>query len=221
MFSGVNWGGSLFLSDCSWERFWSLLWLPFCSSCPFLGDFLFWAVIITVWEAARILSSSVEYLSARLYSSSIVTGESSDRDWKKGVVGPKLLRKFWRTASMLYASICWTTCPNFLVKSVIDSSSRLKMVCSEPMFPFYRTEHKYWEMNAAHNSLNEFMDPLESLWNQARAAPLRLARNTLHRSRSFPLLRIIAWLKCNMWSYRFEEPSYMANDGIAKPWGGS
>ena len=31
-------------------------------------------------EAARILSSSVEYLSTHLYSSSIVTGGSSDSD---------------------------------------------------------------------------------------------------------------------------------------------
>ena len=56
-----------------------------------MAGLLFWAVIITVCEAARILSSSVEYLSARLYSSSIVAGESRDRDWKKRVVGPKLL----------------------------------------------------------------------------------------------------------------------------------
>ena len=66
---------------------------------------------------------------------------------------------------MLYASICWTACPNLLVMSWIDSSSRLKMVCSELMFSFCWTEHKYWETKAAHNSLNEFMDPLESLWN--------------------------------------------------------
>ena len=66
---------------------------------------------------------------------------------------------------MLYVSICWIACPNLLVKSWIDSSSCLKMVCSELMFPFCWTEHKYWETKAAHNSLNEFMDPLESLWN--------------------------------------------------------
>ena len=101
-----------------------------------MSDLLFWAAIITVWEAARILSSSIEYLFARLYSSSIVAGGSRDIDRKKGVVSPKLLRKFWRTASMLYASICWTTCPNLLVKSHIDSSSHLKMVCSEVMLPF-------------------------------------------------------------------------------------
>ena len=89
------------------------------------------------------LSSNVEYMFARLYSSSIVTGGSSDSDLKKRVIGPKLLQKFWRTASMLYASICWTTCPNLLVKSLIDSSSHLKMVCSELMFSFRRTEHKY------------------------------------------------------------------------------
>ena len=59
------------------------------------------------------------------------------------------------------------------------------------MFPFYRIEHKYWEMNAAHSSLNEFIDPLGSLWNQARMGPLRLAENTLHKRRSFLVLRII------------------------------
>ena len=80
---------------------------------------------------------------------------------------------------MLYASICWIAYPNLLVKSRIDSSSRLKMVCSELMFPFFRTEHKYWETKAAHNSLNKFMDPLESLWNQARAGPFRQAGNTV------------------------------------------
>ena len=157
-----------------------------------MADLLFWAVIITVWEAAWILSFSVEYLSARLYNSSIVACGSRDRDWNKGVVDRKLLRKFWRTASMLYASICWTTCPNRLVKSRINSLSRLKMVCSELMFPFCRTKHKYWETNAAHNSLNELMDPLRSLWNQANAGPFRLAGNTLHRRQSFPVLRIIA-----------------------------
>ena len=79
---------------------------------------------------------------------------------------------------MLYASICWTTCSNLLVKSRIDSSSLLNMVCSELLFPFYRTEQKYWEMKEAHNSLNEFMDPLGSLWNQARAGSFRLAGNS-------------------------------------------
>ena len=40
------------------------------------------------------LSSNVEYLSARLYNSSIVVGRSRDSECKNGVVGPKLLRKF-------------------------------------------------------------------------------------------------------------------------------
>ena len=44
----------------------------------------------------------------------------------------------------------------------------------------------------AHNSPNEFRDPLESLWNQAKARTLRLVGNTLHRSRSSPTLRTIA-----------------------------
>ena len=220
MFRGVNWEGSLFLSDCSRECFWFLLLLPFCSGYPFVVGLLFWEVIITVWEATRILSSNIEYLFARLYSYSIVAGGSRDSDWKKGVVSPKLLRKFLRTASLLYASICWIACPNLLVKSLIDSSSFLKMVCSEMMFRFCRTKHKYWETNAAHNSLNELMDPLGSLWNQARAGPFRLARNTLHRRWSFPALIIIAWLKCSMWSGS-KKPLYMENDDMTKPRGGS
>ena len=57
------------------------------------------------------LSSNVEYLSAHLYNSFIVAGESRDSEWKNGVVGPKLLRKFWRTASILYESICWMAPP--------------------------------------------------------------------------------------------------------------
>ena len=69
-------------------------------------DLLFWVVIITVWEAARMLSSSVENLSARRYNSSIVIGGSRDRDLNNGVVGPNLLLKFCRTASILYVSIC-------------------------------------------------------------------------------------------------------------------
>ena len=53
-----------------------------------------WAVIMKVWEAVRILSSSVEYLSARLYNSSIIVGGSRDSEWKNGMVGLKLLLKF-------------------------------------------------------------------------------------------------------------------------------
>ena len=70
-----------------------------------MAGLLFWAVIITVCEAARMLSSRVENLSAQRYSSSMVTGGSSDRDWKNGVVGPKFLLKFCRIASILYMSI--------------------------------------------------------------------------------------------------------------------
>ena len=66
-----------------------------------MDGLLLWAVIITVCEAARIFSSRVEYLSARQYSSSMVSGGSRERDWKKGVVGPKLLWKFCKTASIL------------------------------------------------------------------------------------------------------------------------
>ena len=82
------------------------------------------------------LSSNVEYLFARLYNSSIVAGGSRDSEWKNGVVGLKLMWKFLRTASILDESICWMTPPNLLVKSQMDSSSSLKMVCRELMFPF-------------------------------------------------------------------------------------
>ena len=47
------------------------------------------------------LYSSVENLSARRYNSSMVAGGSKDKNWKNGVVGPKLLWKFCRTASIL------------------------------------------------------------------------------------------------------------------------
>ena len=66
-----------------------------------MAGLLLWAVIITVCEAARIFFSRVEYLFARLYSSSMVAGGSRERDWEKGVVGPNLLWKFYKTASIL------------------------------------------------------------------------------------------------------------------------
>ena len=56
---------------------------------------------MTVYEAAWMLSSNVENLYARRYNSSIVAGGSRVKDWKKGVVGPKLLLKFCKTASIL------------------------------------------------------------------------------------------------------------------------
>ena len=51
-------------------------------------------VIMTVCADARMLSSSVEYLYASLYNSSIVAGGSKDNEWKKGVDGLKLLLMF-------------------------------------------------------------------------------------------------------------------------------
>ena len=135
-----------------------------------------WVVIITVWEATRMLSSNVEYLSTHLYNFSIVTGGSRDSEWKNGVVCPKLLHKFWRTAPILYESICWTAPPNLLMKLWMDSSSRFRMVCRELMFPFCQTEHKYWETNVAHSLLNMLINLHRSLWNQAKAGPFRPAQ---------------------------------------------
>ena len=88
------------------------------------------------------------------------------------------------------------------------------------MFPFCSTAHNYREMNAAHRSPNEYIDPLGSLWNQARAGPFMLAGNTLHMRRSLPALRIIVWLKCSIWSYGSVVPSYIPNDNIRKGGGG-
>ena len=110
-----------------------------------------------------ILSSSIEYLLARLYNSSIVPGGSKDSDWKKRVDGPKLLLKFWRTASMIYDFICWMACPNIIVKSRIDSSSCLRIVCKRLMFLFCSTEQRYCDTNAAHSSLNKFIELCGSL----------------------------------------------------------
>ena len=74
----------------------------------------------------------------------------------------------------------------------------LKMASRELMFPFFRIEHRYWEINAAHNSLNELIDLRGSLWNQGRARPFKLVGNTLYSKRLFPALSIIAWLKFSM-----------------------
>ena len=59
---------------------------------------------------------------------------------------------------MLYDPICWTACSNLFVKLRIDSSSCLRMVGNELMFLFCRTEQRYCDMNAAHSSLNEFIE---------------------------------------------------------------
>ena len=46
---------------------------------------------MTVCVVVRMLSSSVEYLSGRLYNSSIVADRSKDSEWKSIVDGSKLL----------------------------------------------------------------------------------------------------------------------------------
>ena len=55
---------------------------------------------MTICEVAQMLSSSIESLFARRYNSSIVAGGSRDKDWKNGLVGPNLLPKFCKTASI-------------------------------------------------------------------------------------------------------------------------
>ena len=66
---------------------------------------------------------------------------------------------------MLYDSICWTACSNLIVKSRIDFSFCLRIVCKELMFLFCLTEQRYCDKNASHSSLNEFIELRESLWN--------------------------------------------------------
>ena len=138
---------------------------------------------MTVWVAERILSSSIEYRSARLYNSSIIAGGSKGSDWKKEVDDPKLLLKFWRTVSILYNSTCWKACLNLIVKSRIDSSFCLRIICKELMFLFYLTKKRHYNTNDSHVSLNGFIELRESLWNQANAGPHKLVGNTLHNRR--------------------------------------
>ena len=97
---------------------------------------------MTVWVTAQTLFSSIEYLSTHLYDSSIVSGGSKDGDWKNDVDGLKLLLKFWRTASMLKDSTCWTACLNLLMKSRIDSASFLRIAGNELMFLFFSHQTK-------------------------------------------------------------------------------
>ena len=80
MGEGRGGGGSFFFLDCPSGRFWLLPWLFFNSDGPLATGLLLWAVIITVCKAARMLSSSVENLSARRYNSSIVASGSRDKD---------------------------------------------------------------------------------------------------------------------------------------------
>ena len=51
-------------------------------------------MIMIVCVIGQMLSSNVEYLSVRLYNSSIVAGGSKDSEWKKEVDGVKLLLNF-------------------------------------------------------------------------------------------------------------------------------
>ena len=82
---------------------------------------------------------------------------------------------------MLYDSICWTTYPNLIVKSQIDSSSCLRIVFKELMFLFCLTEQRYCDTNSPHIHKTSILN----LWNQA------ITGNTLHNRRSLLAFRII------------------------------
>ena len=146
---------------------------------------------MTVYVAAQILSSSVEYLFSRLYNSSMVTGGSKDGEW--------MARSFSRSSEGLHP--CYKPLPagrlarNLLMKSRMDSSSCFRIGCKELMFLFCHTEQRYLEMNAAQSLLNEFIELRGSLWNQASVGPHRLAGNTLHNRQSLPAFNVIP--NCN------------------------
>ena len=93
---------------------------------------------------------------------------------------------------MLDDYIYWTACSNLLVKSQINSSSCLRTVCKEMKFLFCHIEQRYCNTNPAHSSLNWYLELRESLWNQAKADPCKLAENTLHNRWSLSALSIIA-----------------------------
>ena len=88
---------------------------------------------------------------------------------------------------MLYDSICWTACPNLIVKFRIDSSSYSRIDYKELMFIFCLIEQRYCDTNAPHSSLNEFIELRESLWNYANSGPCKLAGNM----KLLPTFRII------------------------------
>ena len=87
------------------------------------------------------------------------------------------------------------------------------------MFPLCRTKHKYWEMNAVHSSLNEFIDPLGSLWNQARAGLFRLTGNTLHKRRSF-LAALRTWWRAPLTDRLDQRGGLFLDSAFALFWGG-
>ena len=66
---------------------------------------------------------------------------------------------------MQYDSIYETACLNLLVKSRIDTSFCLRIVCKELMFFFCHIEQRYYDMNVSHSSLKEFIELRGSLWN--------------------------------------------------------
>ena len=73
----------------------------FYSDRPLAAGLPLWMVIMTVCEVAQMLSSNIKNLSARRNNSSIVASGFRDKDWKNGVVDPKLLLKFCKTVSIL------------------------------------------------------------------------------------------------------------------------
>lgn len=56
-------------------------------------------------------------------------------------------------------------------------------------------------------------------WNHDRVRSCRLTENTLHISASFPMLRVMSYLKCKIWSNGSLVSPYIVNFGTMNPLG--
>ena len=136
------------------------------SSCPLLDDLGWlgalkllvasllkaWPATKTCYVAARMSSSSMEYLLARRNKSSMDVGGFLARDSKKGVPGHMLRLKIWRTAAMLYDSTCRTACPKRFTNSLRVLFSCILMFCKVLIFCLCLAEHKYYPMKTSDRS---------------------------------------------------------------------
>ena len=159
----------------------------------------------------------MEYLSAHLNRSPIVTGDFFTRDLKNGVPRPMLRLNICRIASILQDSTWSTTCPNRFMKSMSDSFSYSLMFCRVLMFCLWWPKRKKWPKKAFEISWNMFMKFGGKRWNHERASPCRLDGKTLHNSASFLISRVMSCLKCMMFSNGSLVLSYIVNFGTMNP----
>ena len=120
------------------------------------------------WVAVRTLSSSLEYLFARLNKLSIVAEGFLTRGSNKGVPEQILLLKIWRTTSMLQDSTWSMTCLNLFTNSLNDSFSCIFMFCKVLMFCLCCVEHRNCPTKASDISQKLFTEFNEKWWNHER-----------------------------------------------------